>query len=204
MNDFGDHVPLGHSLGPGEGWKQYNYLLRSGSTAGDAAYRWMGLLYLHGGFDSPEAFFCPEESEPLISFDTEDNPWPPDASAPAGKSTRVGYGTRPLLGWPFPRSRPLPSPMPRLSGVADVALLADLLHKPDRIELRHETGLNATYGHGGASWVPLEAIAEVEVGGVRWRDTLGAGFDTAFNDVFLKDAPKAADREGVWAELDRF
>lgn len=204
--EFNQQVPLGYSLGPGPGWKQYNYLLRSGSSSGEAAMRWMGLLYLHGAFDSPLAFYCPSERDELMSFDTESNPWPPDDTAPPGKSTRIGYGVRPLIGWPFPRELPMPEPLPRLDQIGlrgSVTILGDLIHKPDRITQRHGDGINVLRSDGAASWVALQQFEQVEVDGKRWQDTLDQSFDTGFNDVFLKEASNDEPAEGIWIELDR-
>ena len=194
-NDFEGRVPLGYSYG----WKQYNYLLRQNTAP---AYRWMGLLYLHGAFEAPEAFYCPAEQDPLLSYDTEANPWPPDESAPAGTSTRVGYGSRPMIGWPFPVGSPQPGPMPKLFRLSDEAILADLLHKSDKLAERHETGLNALAAHGGAGFVDADVLLEVEVDGVRWTDTAGASFDAKFNDLMLRPADGDTPAAGLWPALD--
>ena len=201
--DFKQQVPLGHSYGPANqgGWMQYNYLLRQNSAP---AYRWMGLLYEHGAFESPEAFFCPSEIDPLLMFDTEDNPWPPDSTAPTGTSTRIGYGSRPLIAWPFPVDSPQPGPMPKMTQLGNVAIAADLLHKSDRIDKRHESGLNVLWADGGASWVDATVVEDVEVDGLRWKDIAGdSSFDAMWNPVFLKYNERPALDEGVWPTLDR-
>jgi prepilin-type N-terminal cleavage/methylation domain-containing protein len=203
--DFAGQVPLGYSLGPGEGWKQYNYLLRSNPATGEPAWRWMGLLYEHGAFESPEAFFCPSERDELLSFDTPTNPWPPDGSAPAGASTRIGYGVRPLIGWPFPRERPMPGPLPKLAQVArrgPVAILADLLHKPQRVEQRHGDGLNVLRSDGAATWYQAKRLKALDIDGVRWEETRDASFEVRFNDLFLKPAEDDQPAKGLWIELD--
>lgn len=203
-NAFRDRVPLGFSLGPGEGWKQYNYLLRTNPTSSPPSMRWMGLLYQHGAFESPEAFYCPAEQDPLMQFDTDDNPWPPDESAPAGKSTRIGYGARPLVGWPFPSDAPQPQAMPRLSELkAGTAILADLIHKPERLTRRHQTGINVTHADSSVRWVPRAALDRVNVDGITWADTDNTGFNTDFNPLFLSQDPDTGEDRGLWAALDR-
>ncbi len=203
----GDHdgrVPLGFSLGPGEGWKQYNYLLRTNPANGEPGMRWMGLLYEHGVFDSPEAFYCPAEADPLMQFDTAENPWPPDETAPAGKSTRVGYGTRPMVGWPFPSDRPQPGGMPRLERLSPgLAMVADLIHKPERLDQRHGDGVNVTFVDGSARWQDRGVLDAVEVDGVTWADTANTGFDTGFNDLFLSVEPGTGVDRGMWVVMDR-
>jgi len=203
-NDFDDRVPLGFSLGPGEGWKQYNYLLRTNPSTGTPSMRWMGLLYQHGAFESPEAFYCPAERDPLMRLDTESNPWPPDDTAPAGKSTRIGYGTRPMVGWPFPSTAPQPGGMPRLSRLESRrAILADLIHKPERLDERHRDGLNVTFADGSARWTQRAPLDAVDVEGVTWADTANTGFDTAFNALFLSRDDETGAERGIWAALDR-
>ncbi|GEM_PF-1144270 len=202
--DHQDRVPLGFSLGPGEGWKQYNYLLRTNPTSGRASMRWMGLLYEYGMLESPEAFYCPAEQDPLMQFDTENNPWPPDETAPLGKSTRVGYGTRPMIGWPFPSDRPRPRGMPRLSDLRPgAAILADLIHKPERLDVRHQNGINATRSDGSVAWRDRTILDRVEVDGITWADTADTGFDTAFNDLMLSTEPDTDRPRGLWAAIDQ-
>lgn len=203
-DDFDGLVPLGYSLGPAPGWKQYNYLLRSNPTSGDAALRWMGLLWTHGALSAPEAFYCPAERDELMMFDTADNPWPPDETAGAGKSTRVGYGVRPVVGWPFPRGLPLPETMPRLSGLGPgLSIAADLIHKPERLGLRHGDGVHSARADGSARWISRAGLDAVEVDGVAWSETNGTGFDVGFNDLMLSVEPGSRVERGIWAVLDR-
>ncbi len=203
-SDHQDRVPLGFSLGPGEGWKQYNYLLRTNPTGGSPSMRWMGLLYEHGAFGSPEAFYCPAERDPLMQFDTERNPWPPDESAPPGKSTRIGFGTRPMIGWPFPSGSPQPTGLPLLSELEPrLAILADLLHKPERLAWRHRDGVNVTHADSSVRWQSRDALDGVTVDGMSWQDTDNTGFDTAFNPLFLSTDPETGNDRGIWAALDR-
>ncbi|BAM02885.1 type II secretion system protein [Phycisphaera mikurensis] len=206
-NDFEGQLPLGHALGPPPaGWRQYNYLVRTASA--DPGWRWMGLLYLNGGFESPEAFFCPSEADPLLSFDTVDNPWPVRGEPlPASKSTRVGYGVRPVVAWPFPGGAPMPRPAGGLPSIEALrpadAVTADHVHKPDRVRDRHGDGVNAGRADGSVGRVGLDRLAAVAVGGVRWLDTEGASFSPIFNGVMLRAADAAAGVEeaGVWHEL---
>ena len=211
-NDFEGQLPLGHSLGPASpdpslaGWRQYNYLLQTASA--EPGWRWLGLLYLNGAFESPEAFFCPSEEDPLFSFDTADNPWPVRGGLnPTGGSTRTGYGLRPVVAWPFPGGAPMPDPPGGFPSVERLmpadAVTADHVHKPERVANRHATGVNVGRADGSVGRVGVERLEAVEVGGVRWLDTADTGFDSAFNDVFLREADPAAGLEaaGVWVEM---
>lgn len=207
-HDNDDRVPLGYSLGPAPGWKQYNYLLRTNPPGGNPSLRWMGLLWEAGALETPEAFYCPAERDPLMSFDTEDNPWPPDETAPPGKSTRIGYGVRPLVGWPFPSDAPRPTNLPRLQSLRNgSAIVADLIHKPERLDLRHTTGVNASLADGSSHWVHKEALERVDVDGVTWSDAantgFNVGFDVGFNDMMLSQDPASGEDRGLWRALDR-
>jgi prepilin-type N-terminal cleavage/methylation domain-containing protein/prepilin-type processing-associated H-X9-DG protein len=182
-------VPLGYSYG----WKQYNYLARQNTAPAD---RWMGLIYKADLIRSPEAWFCPAEQDELLKFNTPSNPWPPDATAASGTSTRVGYGTRPLIDWPNPITTPMPTPLPRLTTLGRVAMLADLMHKPDRLPKRHGDGINVCFTDGSATFVPAKVLQSVEVDGVKWVDITG-DFNANYNDLFLSG------ERGVWPTLDR-
>jgi len=193
--DYDDRVPLGYSYG----WRQYNYLLRQNTAP---AWRWMGLLYQHGRFDAPKAFFCPSETDPLLSFDTDLNPWPPDDTAPAGTSTRIGYGCRPVVDWPFPVTTPQPTGLPRLNDYAGQAIAADLLHEADRLESRHVDGVSVADADASVRWEPITTLQNVTVDGASWANITGS-FDTAHNPVFLKPETSGSPARGVWPTLDR-
>lgn len=202
---FDDQIPLGYSLGSASsgGWKQYNYLARAARPGSEPGLRWMGLLYEFGALASPEAFFCPAETDELVKLDTEDNPWPPDDTAPEGKSTRIGYGVRPLIAWPFPRTLPMPGPLPRLSRLdSSTTVVADLIHKEERLETRHQTGVNASRIDGSARWFDRALLDAVRVDGISWAETSGTGFSDRFNPLFLKDRGRDLP-EGLWPALDR-
>ena len=207
-DDFDGQMPLGHSLGPGAGWRQYNYLLRSVGGDGSWAMRWMGLLYNHGAFESPEAFYSPAEKDELVQLDTEINPWPVRGAEAetvvAGRSTRIGYGVRPLVAWPFPRDLEQPGGLPRLfNQLGTRALLADLIHKPERLELRHGSGVNAVFMDGSGRWQDRGVLDALEIDGVTWEETDNTGFSPMFNDLFLSEDPETGLDRGLWAELDR-
>lgn len=193
-SDFDHQVPLGYSYG----WRQYNYLLRQNTAP---AWRWMGLLYQHSLLDAPDAFFCPSETDPLLSKGTEQNPWPPDATAPTGTSTRIGYGSRPVIDWPFPVGSPQPGNLPRLDDYAGQAIAADLLHEADRLESRHKDGVNVMDADGSVRYESINTLKAVTVDGNSWS-TITGNFDTAHNPVFLKPATPSAPAEGVWPTLD--
>ncbi|MEM8739117.1 MAG: type II secretion system protein [Planctomycetota bacterium] len=205
-NDAKDQIPLGYT----KGWKQFNYAASQNSAAvpEPARLRWLGQLYAAGLMDAGEAWYCPEETDPLIQHDLPGrNPWPP-GTADGSFRTRLGYGTRPVIDWPEPAdanadpTTGMPAVrMPRLLDHSNDAVLADLFHKPSQVDERHVDGLNVARGEGSASFIQREVLEAVEVDGRRWADVPEASFDPAFNDVFLKDV--AGPPQGAWATLDR-
>ena len=209
-DDFDQQAPLGYSLGEAPGWKQYNYLAQTNRSSGVRDLRWMGLFQEHRPFDPPQSVYCPSERGDFFSFNTDVNPWPPDETAPEGRSTRVGYGSRPVIGWPLPSGVDvveMPGPLPRVTAldrtVSNPAVMADLLHKPDRVWERHADGINVLYLGGSATWLEVGDLETVEVGGTRWLDTLDEDFDTGFNDVFFREVVDDADDErSLWRILD--
>ena len=217
-NDFGGQLPLGHSLGPpppdppavvdpsAVGWRQFNYLLQTASA--EPGWRWMGLLFLNGAFDAPEAFFCPSERDPLLSFDTTQNPWPARGQPnPTSGSSRTGYGLRPVVAWPLPGNARMPDPpggFPTVERLRPAdAVTADLVQKPERVANRHATGVNVGRADGSVGRVATERLAAVQVGGARWLDTADVGFDSSFNDTFLRDAAAGVEAAGVWVEMSQ-
>jgi prepilin-type N-terminal cleavage/methylation domain-containing protein len=83
-----DHVPLGHI----EDEYQWDYTLNYASSS-TAFVTHIGVLRDAHLLDSPQAYFCPSETDSQWQFATDANPWPfvtaPSASA---HHTRIGYG----------------------------------------------------------------------------------------------------------------
>lgn len=69
----------------------------------------LGLLIQPGNeyMDNAKNFYCPSATEGMWQFDTESNYWWDNPNRPGGNAGRVrlGYGTRPVIGW-FSRGRP--------------------------------------------------------------------------------------------------
>ncbi len=207
-NDHRYQVPLGYT----NGWKQFNYVVsrnREGFPAaspatGKAGPRWLGQLWVAGFVPSPEAWYCPEERDEQIRFNTASNRWPP--GDPSSFRTRFGYGTRPLIDWPEPAG-PDANPdtdmpdvaMPKLQRHNNDVVLADLFHKPTQVAERHGDGINAVWGHGGAQFIDVAILEAVEVDGQRWLDVDPDDFSNTYNDLFLSDLERL---EEVWPSLD--
>ncbi len=137
-----DYIPIGYVVGQ----KQLNYLLWVGSPHN----RLTLFGYLTFGKTSPEAkaWYCPSEPLDFYRYNTGDNPWPPGVTPTL--NTRAGYGCRPVVDWP--NGAPPPQ-LPKLKTVKNLAILADIVSSPARVNERHKNGVNVLYGHGGAYFV---------------------------------------------------
>ena len=108
----------------------------------------MGYLYKGDYLTSPEAFFCPSQTDPRWQFNTPQNPWPPPA--PGGNHTRAGYTCRPTIRWGSGKPT---VPMTKLTRVKNKAILADVvgipMNAPDFTSVHHKK-INVMYGDRSA------------------------------------------------------
>lgn len=187
-----DQVPIGY-----RGTKQFNSMMYSGSA---------GKLVLFGKlheakltFDG-EVFYCPSESNEQFAFDTPQNPWPPGEDATA--NTYSGYACRPVVELPDDWTRD--TPVPRLSRLGNVALLADNMNSPERINTRHEDRVHVLYVDGSARAImrkefpqkfPYEGLGDFAGGGFEQLPTpvFQTPPDTSWND----------EQDAIWALFDR-
>lgn len=88
-------------------------------------------------------------------------------------------------------------------GLLVPAIIADLIHKPERLDARHGDGVHVLHADGSARWQPRGVLDELVVDGVRWADTANTGFDTSFNALFLSQDPGTKQDRGLWSALDR-
>ena len=152
-NDSRDQVPLGYW----SGFKQANYLIYYGDSGGGHDTH-LAPLYRRGYLkESPQAFYCPSDTDPLFQFNSPENPWPPpEPKVSVGRSTRVGYGCRPVADWG--NSSVPPKRLPRLSQLKDKAILADIVARPRFVDIRHKKGVNVLYADASARWVDRSAF----------------------------------------------
>ena len=133
-------VPLGYRLGR----KQFNttiYVNPGGMSV------LLGRLYAEGLLDEPRVLYCPAEKDTARMFNTPGNPWPPATNGP---SLQGGYGTTPLVDWAVAASPPV---WPKLEALGHVAVLADGVGLPARVDSRHRDGVNTTASDGSVRWV---------------------------------------------------
>ena len=187
LNHKNDAVPLGT-------WSRYhqqNYMVW---RQGKQFPIMFGLLHSAGLVTVPEAFYCPSETHTMHLLNTADNPWPPFPGI--NKNVRLGYGARPiderdnLISWsgnvPWPDENPPGVGWPRLSKYKNLAILADFVSTPQRVQWRHTKGINVLYGNGSAKWVDVGAFKTD-------LDLCGDPFNRSYNPYQLN----------IWKILDK-
>ncbi|MEO0512440.1 MAG: prepilin-type N-terminal cleavage/methylation domain-containing protein [Planctomycetota bacterium] len=150
-NQADGQVPLGYRGGR----YQWNTMVYSGFGGGKLVL--FGRLHAAGLLDAgPRALYCPAETADGRSFDTATNPWPPGDAGYESVNVQGGYASYPFLDWGF---NELPSsPLPRLADLARSPILADAVGLSERLDSRHETGVNALYADGAALWIGRDFI----------------------------------------------
>ncbi len=138
-------VPLGYR---GERM-QWNTMIYSGTSQVHVLF---GRLYLAGLMNEGQAMYCPSERAPGQSFNTELNPWPPGGPGLAAINVQGGFASHPLgTDW---GTTGLPAVMPRLDQLGNIALLADAMSQPERVDTRHRDGISVLHTTANVTWVP--------------------------------------------------
>jgi type II secretory pathway pseudopilin PulG len=220
---FRDACPIGYVAGR----RQFSYAMNVNGR-GDATHKVleMGLLANAGLARSPKTYYCPSEVEPRFMYDTPVNQWvfdrtpqhpqltqymPPNDGSD-NCDTRLGYNTRPCVGWSLDPEKLVPMIDPSVDYQSDVpgiiklsqlkskAILADLIDRGRWSVLRrHRKGINVLYANGSAMWVDL-----VHFDFDPWN-TISAGPDDSAdannNAMMLYEAEQPTG--GIWVTLDR-
>ena len=199
----------------------------------------MGLIVVAGISKDPKTFFCPSEYEkseftyqpnPPGGFSV--NPWPFRTTPATGGHTNLGFSARPMAQWPanfgspdkstfwLPRDTRGNVAMPRFSKTGPLALLCDTVDGPSRVRNRHKTGVNVLYGNGGAHWVELKALMQVQQlsSGSQWKDldpdasqsSAAGSYNWGNNPAFLDDGTWVSGtpgtpfkaKAGIWFIMD--
>lgn len=142
-----DFVPLGYRRS-----KQFNSMIYSGTAD---AYVLFGRLHEAGLTDSGGTYFCPSEQRPNFMWDVPENPWPPGERGNADTNTFSGYASRPVVelpdDWGNPPPELQPLRVPKLSQLGNVAILADVMNSPDRLDTRHGDYVNVVWNDASAA-----------------------------------------------------
>lgn len=187
---YKDAAPLGYL----DGFKQWNFYILGASPRAVL----LGLLYPANLMPEPEVFYCPSAKYPAFQFDTIENPWPPNGKPLPNPFflVRVCYSPRPVLSWSS-SGLSVPSPVPRLSKLNNLAIYADNVSDSFQINDRHVAGINVLYGNGAAKWIPRSSFqANLTI-----IDSFGGSYTAAANPFLLNDPGQPP--SGIWADFDR-
>jgi prepilin-type N-terminal cleavage/methylation domain-containing protein/prepilin-type processing-associated H-X9-DG protein len=184
--NFNDQIPIGYD-GP-TNIEQNDFFVSNAADPTGSQLTLFGLLMNATLMTSPQIFYCPSTGNPLYQFNTPQNPWPPSP----GITTSVAFACRPIAYW---QNGVVPVPMPRLTKMKSLALVADIISTPALVGERHSSGVNTLFGDGSAHYVEKAAfVADLA--------KVGSGpFSAANNANFLNAA--VTPNLGVWGDLDR-
>jgi hypothetical protein len=187
-NDYKDAVPLGY-VG-GSPWT--GYFICQGGTG----YPVMGRLYEAGYFNTPQAFFCPSQTDPRFQFDTPDNPWPPPSKPP--NHIRSGYTCRPTVRWDTAIKPRDSEGWPRLTRLKNKAILADIVgipkNSPEFTSVHHKK-LNVLFGD--------RSVRPVDKGAYEENQKAIEGQNTSSADIALYVDESDPSKDNLWNNLDR-
>lgn len=185
-----DQIPIGF-----RGSKQFNSMIYSGS-----AQKFVLFGRLHEAkltFDG-EIFYCPSERNERFAFDTEQNPWPPGESPTA--NTYSGYACRPMIQLPDVWTSQ--TDVPRLAQLGNVALLADNMNSPDRIQTRHDDRVHVLYVDSSVrAFMRKQFPQKFPYEG--FGDFVDGGFESLPAPVFPPTAIWDGEQDAIWAAFDR-
>lgn len=153
---YADQVPLGSTWLPQISFEMAFY----SPPPGPRWYLLCGCLYAAGLVQEPRIFYEPDlYTDEHGGFNTDGNPWPPGSTpaAPWGE-TICDYSCRPWWDGSGNNTVWLPPtlfgpPLPRISQLSHLAILADWNWGNLALDERHMSGINVLYGDGGVQWV---------------------------------------------------
>jgi prepilin-type N-terminal cleavage/methylation domain-containing protein len=189
-NDYKDVVPLGYT--DGSPWTGY-YVCKDGTS-----FPLMGNLYEGGYLNTPQAFYCPSQTDTRFQFDTDDNVWPPPS--PSGKHVRAGYTCRPTVKWTKITGTNVyrPAQYPKLSQMRNKAILADIVgipkNSPEFTSVHHKK-LNVLYGD--------KSVRPVDKGAYEANQKLIEAQTTSGAPLSLYVDESDPSLDNLWNNLDR-
>jgi type II secretory pathway pseudopilin PulG len=198
-----DRIPLGYTGTTPQ--KQWNYIAHY-NRGGTVRVMVLGLLQEANMIGDARAFYCPSESNVQWQYQGDNNPWPFETT-PSGpdRSTRLGYGTRPIHDAWWDPANPQTVPRdpttkketwPQWTKLKDKAIVADIACFPANLDQRHKKGLNVFYANGGGKWVHREAFDKGF-----WRNIAYDDFQPGWNNSMLNETVTPSG--GIWSTFDR-
>lgn len=186
--DNGGKVPIG--------WNDYMWAGYWFYDSSDQIYPVFGHLYRAKLVQKPEVFFCPQQQDPRLSFNTADNPWPPGANV--GVRTRAGYTARPIVDW-GDRWYP-PAGMIKITRLPKTAIVTDLVPLPSTSTGQgirtapHRDSANVLFGDLSAQSFRLNRQINDRLKVITSQSNPGGS-------LFLNDASPT--NPGLWNMIDR-
>ena len=130
----------------------------------------LGLLAMSGLMKTPQAFYCPSESDESFMYNTRANPWVFQNKGeltlpPVPVNCRLGYNSRPAAAYtpvhsvvrqrqvPIQTDPPFAVGFPRFSRLKNKAIVSDLTVYSVAVQRTHKYGINVLYANGSAQWV---------------------------------------------------
>ena len=183
------YVPIGY-----RGSKQFNSMIYSGSQQKFVLF---GKLHEADLTFEGDIFYCPSERNERFVKGSPVNPWPPGENPTA--NTYSGYACRPVVELPDDWTRT--TPVPRLTQLGNVALLADVMNSPDRLETRHEDRVYVLYVDASVTRFDRGKFPQAfPFNGV--GDFAGGGFEQLPPPVFPPDPAWDDEQDAIWAAFD--
>lgn len=122
-------IPLGYSISPWGGYMVYNDQ-SSAVMIKNGGFPVWGALYKRNLMSTPQAFYCPNQGDIRLQYNSSENPWPPPADTSVStKRTRAGFVMRPVVDWGDKST--YPAGMYRLSDLKNNAIVTDLCPLPN-------------------------------------------------------------------------
>ena len=180
--------------------------------------------------DHGKDFYCPSAKDVMWQFDTPDNYWWDNPVRPGGNDgwVRLGYGTRPVIGWagngrpPWDQANVTNAQLalnnngnlPRMSTPTPLnyrgqrmmisfrstdAMIADITNNPKRVDRFHVDGVNVGWFDGSVHWFDRGGFSDT------WKQWTGNYSAQVADDCHYKadrdDATGDVTVTGIWAEM---
>jgi hypothetical protein len=205
------------SLGCRGNQVQEAYAIWNGT--GQPRYQALGLYYETGFIKNPTSYYCPADTDYYNAYDSSLNPWQPgvaNAFVRAGyyirpvqadldsvwntetanpktmAAAQLYFWRTTTAGYPvIDQNNKNIAPFPKLTKFPNKAMLADIFSSPERIAVRHKSGINVYFSNGSAKWLPLDRNAPKDSPGAWWLEikdlpTNVGGFSTNYNQNMVR------------------
>jgi len=202
--EFNDRIPIGTTGNAVVNQRSYDIERQINTNPPlDDNFMNMGLLIKHDLISSPEAFYCPTQTNPQFMFDTNEPGYP--ANFWLQGRTRAAFSVRPIFDFnqwakddPLAVKRADYTKLPRMNDFLQTQALAiDVMRMRDDRETAHQgEGLNLLKMGGSTEW--RAAGSETDQNNY-WFWLNNVPSSSGFPLFFLNDLPSSS----LWETLDR-